>query len=485
MSPHRLAILTSALLFAAAATAPAQPENPSPRLEPVASLIDDLPPDARAAQRERAAADQAENLQILATIVREDVMGLFGLDPQVESAHRSVAAPGPFGPALADYLPGYGVVVQMRSEAPANTPPPAAATAESPSRWEQTRRVLRGERVEKENPLTGICLQCHTNASDLDQQWQRLGIDFENTLQPLEKFMLQERLHGAHSDGWLHDQPKGAVSHRPTRNQIVAGLTRTIAEQGRHLTSLAGHERVSITVFYSMKDAAAASGQTGQSDGDGLGSVTALAFSPDGKRIVAEIGDGSENRMIMGDLLMRQKRYAQAAAAYEDALLQMIPDLQEKIINKSAREDWKPQELGAFRKLLQAHVAAGETDEAVDLVIRLQGGDARNREQRQTLARRLYLDLTGQVPTQEELDRFVNDESEDAMERLVDWLLNRPVGAARPVAPGRISVSATKSQIDRHAEGKLTLEDFAGQVEVRVFDPVRGSAASSADRVKR
>src|SRR5688572_4189788 len=42
---------------------------------------------------------------------------------------------------------------------------------------------------------------------------------------------------------------------------------------------------------------------------------------------------------------------------------------------------------------------------------------------RYTLARRLYLDLTGLPPTPEEADAFVNDESPGAYERLVDKLL--------------------------------------------------------------
>src|SRR5262249_40390825 len=48
------------------------------------------------------------------------------------------------------------------------------------------------------------------------------------------------------------------------------------------------------------------------------------------------------------------------------------------------------------------------------------------RADRYTLARRLYLDLIGLPPTPEEADRFVNDSSPDAYERLVDRLLASP-----------------------------------------------------------
>jgi len=48
------------------------------------------------------------------------------------------------------------------------------------------------------------------------------------------------------------------------------------------------------------------------------------------------------------------------------------------------------------------------------------------RADRRTLARRLSLDLTGLPPTLEELRAFLDDESPDAYERLVDDLLSRP-----------------------------------------------------------
>ncbi|MEM7003353.1 MAG: DUF1549 domain-containing protein, partial [Pseudomonadota bacterium] len=43
-----------------------------------------------------------------------------------------------------------------------------------------------------------------------------------------------------------------------------------------------------------------------------------------------------------------------------------------------------------------------------------------------TLIRRLYFDLTGLPPTPEEVDTFVNDDSENRYEELVDRLLESP-----------------------------------------------------------
>src|SRR5262249_30653873 len=45
---------------------------------------------------------------------------------------------------------------------------------------------------------------------------------------------------------------------------------------------------------------------------------------------------------------------------------------------------------------------------------------------KQELVRRLYYDLTGLPPTPQEVEAFVNDQSPDAYETLVDRLLNSP-----------------------------------------------------------
>src|SRR5262249_50810902 len=45
---------------------------------------------------------------------------------------------------------------------------------------------------------------------------------------------------------------------------------------------------------------------------------------------------------------------------------------------------------------------------------------------RRTLVRRAYFDLNGLPPSPEEVDRFVNDQSADAYEKLIDRLLASP-----------------------------------------------------------
>ena len=63
----------------------------------------------------------------------------------------------------------------------------------------------------------------------------------------------------------------------------------------------------------------------------------------------------------------------------------------------------------------------------IDLFIqkKLQGSSLSPAEEasRQTLIRRLYLDLTGLPPTREELQEYLDDTSPDAYEKLVDRVL--------------------------------------------------------------
>ena len=55
--------------------------------------------------------------------------------------------------------------------------------------------------------------------------------------------------------------------------------------------------------------------------------------------------------------------------------------------------------------------------------LRQEGLGPSPRAEKETLIRRVSLDLTGLPPTPEEVDAFLNDESEDAWERVVDRLL--------------------------------------------------------------
>jgi hypothetical protein len=69
---------------------------------------------------------------------------------------------------------------------------------------------------------------------------------------------------------------------------------------------------------------------------------------------------------------------------------------------------------------------AGVIDTLIERRLREEQADPAALADRTTLIRRLTLDLTGLPPTLAEVDAFVNDESPDAYERLVDRLLASP-----------------------------------------------------------
>jgi hypothetical protein len=47
-----------------------------------------------------------------------------------------------------------------------------------------------------------------------------------------------------------------------------------------------------------------------------------------------------------------------------------------------------------------------------------------------TFVRRVHLDITGQLPTPDEVRRFLADPAKDKRERLIDELLRHPLHAA-------------------------------------------------------
>ncbi|MAM90873.1 MAG: hypothetical protein CMI15_05285 [Opitutaceae bacterium] len=70
--------------------------------------------------------------------------------------------------------------------------------------------------------------------------------------------------------------------------------------------------------------------------------------------------------------------------------------------------------------------ASNEIDHFILDRLKEEGLDPSDRASKATLIRRVSLDLTGLPPTPEEVDAFLNDESEGAWERLVDRLIGSP-----------------------------------------------------------
>ncbi len=97
-------------------------------------------------------------------------------------------------------------------------------------------------------------------------------------------------------------------------------------------------------------------------------------------------------------------------------------------ISDSDREHW------SFRPVVRRAIPAVKNrdwlrtpiDAFVLAKLEKQGWQPNSAASRRDLLRRLFLDLTGLPPTIDEQEKFLTEESPDAIERLVDDLLNRP-----------------------------------------------------------
>jgi hypothetical protein len=101
---------------------------------------------------------------------------------------------------------------------------------------------------------------------------------------------------------------------------------------------------------------------------------------------------------------------------------------QHRQVSGDARDWWAFQPLGHFSPPSVDHGAWVRTPIDRFVLARLEnaGLDANPSADRRTLVRRAYLDLTGLPPTPEEVDAFLEDQHEDAFERLIDRLLASP-----------------------------------------------------------
>ena len=95
-------------------------------------------------------------------------------------------------------------------------------------------------------------------------------------------------------------------------------------------------------------------------------------------------------------------------------------------ITKSEHWSFKPIVRSARPKVQDAKWVRNEIDSFVLARLESEKIKPSREADRYTLARRLSLDLTGLPPSPEQVDRFVNDTSAKAYERLVDELLNSP-----------------------------------------------------------
>jgi hypothetical protein len=257
---------------------------------------------------------------------------------------------------------------------------------------------------------------------------------------------------------------KGSVHPAPTRKQLADRLIETLAENGHNLRHIEPNQRVTLSLSWQRALASDAShrflntkpyklegeGRTkpsdnnkpkpaapkganspGGSDSSG-GSAGNAANNPSDDN---SAGPSRSNAELTGDLLLTKGRYAEAVRAFEQA----IDGLQAE-----------PAPVGAAdqKRAIAAKLAFAQTAMAFGTG---GGGDG----------------AAPQTADPSSAERSRITEYEKAFRAQ----LASQTRKTRSSVPGRISVTATKAQLDQVASGKLTRQQFAQQVVVRGFEP--------------
>ncbi|MCH7728406.1 MAG: DUF1549 domain-containing protein [Planctomycetes bacterium] len=466
-------------------------------------LIDDLAPERKAAAVAR---EVAEDLQILSTIVREDVEQLYGVEATIRELTQKIQG-HKVKPLVqlpqADRIADFGVVVQLQIPAPRKARAEEGAKPQQ-SRWEQTKRKLLGKQAAIPVDQQQVCAKCH-QVNVGHGHLERTFID-ELVLQRINTNLAQQ------GDVWHHgivDAAHKKPMAKPTKKQLVQGLIETLAENGRHFRRLAPDERIRITVSYPL-DIKRPGGRAGVNqirNSCFLEKFTAPSVNSKSEPNRKEPYKPNENEGIKitprssheltGDLLMKQGKGSDAVKAYASA----VAVATEK--HGASMHTWPAADKLLVAKLVRAHRQTGQIDKAVDLVLRSLVISSAKRGDRATFIRRVYFDFTGLPPTVEQVQEFLKDDRPDAYKKLVekilqqrspsiqwldairswpkhpfkqedhyyDWVMEVMAGKAQMVVSARISVSATKSQLDRLEKGTMSREEFDKLVRIDIVDP--------------
>ncbi len=470
-------------------------------------------PESKAGGNAGRDADIADDMQTMATMLQEDLQQLFALsmDNPHFKWHRSAPAPA-VGVPLAEHLPGQGVIIQMRIPQPFDEQVAAKKPAEPPariSRWERTERKLRGEAPHRDL-VTTSCFACH----DRSQTARGACPEF-----PKQRFTDCRSCHAV--PAW-HTPSGSAVLWRigkkkeitradyyrlhayfnhdgrkpPTRAAVTNQVVDLLAKNGHNFRHLQPDEKVTISLSYVRPTKKSANKAGAAQPSNNKPAASRNSPPPNG---AAQAGSSPPSRELAGDLLMQQQKYELALESYERAIAtaSKTGDHFDHAANKP------PATL--LRKLNAAYEALGRGDEGKRRVMELAGvAEKQNNpqavaknpvdqfvleqlkkrgylaataESREVQIRRLTIDLLGRLPTASEVGAFLADESPRASRALVARLLgspdDRPAPVLRPGPPSRITISTTKSQLDLIGGGKISREDFAQSLTIRIFDSPR------------
>lgn len=418
--------------------------------------------DAAVAERSR-----AEDLHILATIVTENVHGLYGVQPRrvaggtdatgpketefseegawlyVAGGHpRTTAAPTR---AVAEYLPDYGVVVQMEVPPPREPVAKKTSPAEKPrppSRWERTRQKLSGDTGTSAFEQS-MCSNCHVDVHGIESGIGKAYADFDG-------------------DGDMDVYLAGDASRHPapTHKQLADQLIEALAENGHNLRNLGPNQRVTLSISWRRVVVGGSPHHffdRYKSEGDGKLRAIDEKAKPGAPSAPKAPGAGDSsagsaaqpprsNAELTGDLLLTKGRYVEAVQAFEQA----IGGLQATSADPRAQGE----SLAEQQKKLAAKLAFARAYSTAQT-----GGAPAAADPNQRASK---------VPDAKPAE---HTEAVAEYENLLSAHHKLRASAARSSVPGRISITATKTQLDQVASGKLTREQFGQQVVARSFDP--------------
>ena len=362
-------------------------------------------------------AEVAEDMQTMAAILLEDIQRLYAFELHIPHTppHHGTTMPR-VGTPLAESLPSYGVVIQMRIPAllsesvaakkPAN--PQAHAT-----RWEQTQRKLRGD-MPQTGLLASSCFRCHGSGDAADhlcpgfpkQRFTDCTSCHGAAMQRPDSFILQQLLakkEYTQADYYgLFAFFDHEVSRQPTRTSVIDQVVKTLAENAHNFRHLEPDERVTISLSYERNarsadksDArspqeerppddqnAGENGQTSQHLQHSRKLLAEWLTQPQAPRkplplaaeslalaVSAASGDGlnPHTRELSGDLLMKQGKYEQAAQSYEQAIEASA------LLNHFSQDTATELHRELLRKLIQVYNALGRREEARRRVLELTG----------------------------------------------------------------------------------------------------------------
>jgi tetratricopeptide (TPR) repeat protein len=242
----------------------------------------------------------------------------------------------------------------------------------------------------------------------------------------------RRNLRGESTDELLRIAVVADSTHSPTRDQLTRRLLEVLAENGHNFRELPSNERLTVdVVFRDRKAARCAECHQVLKDGGKL----VVLWSP-------HVQSADENA---GDLHMRQKNYEKAIEAYRKAL--KLADEKEPDDSPSASGRSKA---ALYQKLGQACLGAGDFKEA------------------EVIAKML-----NRIAAQRPSGITLNSKSEQLAGQL-----DSPAAAL----PAHLIVSATKSQLDAVAEGKISRDEFAKAAQIEFLDPLEASVEEKSEK---